>query len=126
MAVMSFIRPEKLNSWSREVFNDMLNFFRLLKTDDETKVLIIRGEGDRAFCTEQTLTSLFPTRGDRDSVEKSFEFQEQLRELIVLVHEAKQIVITAAHGYAVGGFFLTMASDIRLIADDVKFSMPTS
>ena len=51
MAVMSFIRPEKLNSWSREVFNDMLHFFRLLKTDDETKVLIIRGEGDRAFCT---------------------------------------------------------------------------
>lgn len=125
IAVMSFIRPEKLNSWSREVFNDMLHFFRLLKTDDETKVLIIRGEGDRAFCTGADFNSLFPNEGDRDSVEKSFEFQEQLRELIVLVHEAKQIVITAAHGYAVGGgFFLTMASDIRLIADDVKFSCP--
>ena len=125
IAVMSFIRPEKLNSWSREVFNDMLHFFRLLKTDDETKVLIIRGEGDRAFCTGADFNSLFPNEGDRDSVEKSFEFQEQLRELIVLVHEAKQIVITAAHGYAVGGgFFLTMASDIRLIAHDVKFSCP--
>lgn len=45
IAVMSFIRPEKLNSWSREVFDDMLHFFRALKTDDETKVLIIRGEG---------------------------------------------------------------------------------
>lgn len=89
IAVMSFIRPEKLNSWSREVFNDMLHFFRLLKTDDETKVLIIRGEGDRAFCTGADFNSLFPNEGDRDSVEKSFEFQEQLRELIVLVHEAK-------------------------------------
>ena len=89
IAVMSFIRPEKLNSWSREVFNDMLHFFRLLKTDDETKVLIIRGEGDRAFCTGADFNSLFPNEGDRDSVEKSFEFQEQLRELIVLVHEVK-------------------------------------
>ena len=49
MAVMSFIRPEKLNSWSREVFNNMLHFFRLLKTDDETKVLIIRGEGGQSL-----------------------------------------------------------------------------
>ena len=28
IAVMSFIRPEKLNSWSREVFDDMLDFFQ--------------------------------------------------------------------------------------------------
>ena len=83
IAVMSFIRPEKLNSWSREVFNDMLHFFQLLKTDDETKVLIIRGEGDRAFCTGADFNSLFPGEGDRDSVEKSFAFQEELRELIV-------------------------------------------
>ena len=125
IAVMSFIRPEKLNSWSREVFNDMLHFFRLLKADDEPKVLIIRGEGERAFCTGADFTSLFPSEGDRDSVEKSYAFQEELRELIVLVHEVKQIVITAAHGYAVGGgFFLTMASDIRLIAYDVRFSCP--
>lgn len=123
IAVMSFIRPEKLNSWSREVFDDMLHFFRALKTDDETKVLIIRGEGERAFCTGADFMSLFPGEGDRDSVHKSYDFQEELRELVVLVHEAKQVVITAAHGYAVGGgFFLTMVSDIRLIADDVKFS----
>ena len=82
-------------------------------------------KGTEPSAREQTLTVCSPGEGDRDSVEKSFAFQEELRELIVSVHEAKQIIITAAHGYAVGGgFFLTMASDIRLIADDVKFSCP--
>jgi len=125
IAVMSFIRPEKLNSWSREVFAEMLDFFRCLKTDDDTKVVIIRGEGERAFCTGADFVSLFPGEGDRYSIQKSYAFQEKVRELVVLVHEARQVVISAVHGYAVGGgFFLTMASDIRIIADNVKFSCP--
>lgn len=125
IAVMSFIRPEKLNSWSREAFNDTLDFFRRLKADDDIKVVIIRGEGDRAFCTGADFVSLFPGEGDRDSAKKSYAFQEDVRELVVLVHEARQVIISAIHGYAVGGgFFLTMASDIRIIADDVKFSCP--
>lgn len=125
IAVMSFIRPEKLNSWSREVFDDMLDFFRRLKSDPDIKVVIIRGEGPGAFCTGADFRGLFPGEGDRDSVEKSFCFQEELRELVLLVHDAHQIIISACHGYAVGGgFFLAMASDIRIIADDVKFSAP--
>ena len=123
--VMSFCRPAKLNSWSREVFTDLLDFFRGLKTDEETKVVIVRGDGDRAFCTGADFQSLFPGEGDRDSIRKSFSFQEELREMTVLVHSLPQIIISACHGYAVGGgFFLAMASDIRIISEDVRFSAP--
>ena len=125
IAVMSFARPEKLNAWSREVFVDLLHFFRSLKEDDDLKVVILRGDGERAFCTGADFASLFPGEGDRDKISLSFGFQEELRELVGLVHNARQIIISAVHGYAVGGgFFLTMASDIRIIADDVKFSCP--
>lgn len=125
IAVMSFIRPEKLNAWSREVLNDLLDFFAGLHTDSQTKVVILRGEGERAFCTGADFESLFPKPGDRDSASISYRLQEQLRELVVLVRHAPQIIISACHGYAVGGgFFLAMASDIRVIADDVKFSAP--
>ena len=115
IAVMSFARPEKLNSWSRGAFEDLLDFFRRLKTDDDLKVVVLRGDGDRAFCTGADFVSLFPGEGERESPSKSYAFQEEVREL----------VISAVHGYAVGGgFFLTMASDIRIISDDVKFSCP--
>lgn len=125
IAVMSFCRPEKLNSWSREVFNDLLDFFRRLPKDTTVKAVILRGDGDRAFCTGADFGSLFPRDGDRDSIEKSYGFQEELRELVVLVHSVPQIVIAACHGYAVGGgFFLAMASDIRIVSEDVKFSAP--
>lgn len=125
IAVMSFVRPEKLNAWSRPVLNDMLDFFASLHKDNETKVVVLRGEGERAFCTGADFESLFPNPGDRDSASISYSLQEELRELVTLVHHAPQIIISACHGYAVGGgFFLAMASDIRIIADDVKFSAP--
>lgn len=125
IAVMSFIRPEKLNAWSREVLNDMLGFFSELHLDTETKVVVLRGEGERAFSSGADFDSLFPNPGDRDSASVSYRLQEELRELVALVHHAPQIIISACHGYAVGGgFFLAMASDIRIIADDVKFSAP--
>ena len=125
IAVMSFARPEKLNSWSRGAFEDLLDFFRRLKTDDDLKVVVLRGDGDRAFCTGADFVSLFPGEGERESPSKSYAFQEEVRALVVLGPEARQVVISAVHGYAVGGgFFLTMASDIRIISDDVKFSCP--
>lgn len=125
IAVMSFTRPEKLNAWSREVLDDMLHFFHSIPMDDDLKVVILRGEGERAFSTGADFASLFPGEGDRDRVSLSFVLQEQLRELVSLIHKARQIIISAVHGYAVGGgFFLAMASDIRIIADDVKFSCP--
>ena len=125
IAVMSFCRPAKLNSWSREVLTELLDFCRRLRSETDIKVVILRGDGDRAFCTGADFQSLFPGEGDRDSIAKSYALQEDLRELVVLVHTLPQIVISACHGYAVGGgFFLAMASDIRIISEDVRFSAP--
>lgn len=125
IAVMRFIRPEKLNSWDRGVLNDMLDFFSALYGDDDVKVVVLRGEGDRAFSSGADFEGLFDSPEDRDSPSVSFALQEDLRRLVTLVHHAPQIVISACHGYAVGGgFFLAMASDIRVIADNVKFSAP--
>ena len=69
IAVMSFARPEKLNSWSRGAFEDLLDFFRRLKTDDDLKVVVLRGDGDRAFCTGADFVSLFPGEGERESLQ---------------------------------------------------------
>ena len=125
VAVMSFNRPEKLNSWSRPVLDELLGFLCSLQGEPGLKAVILRGEGDRAFSSGADFTGLFENEGDRDNVELSYRVQEDLREVIRLVREAPQAVICECHGYAIGGgFFLAMASDIRLITRDVKFSAP--
>lgn len=125
VVVMSFNRPDKLNAWSRPVLDELLEFLRSLKSEPGLKAVILRGEGDRAFSTGADFRGLFENEADRDNVELSYEVQEELREVIMLVRDAPQVVICECFGYVVGGgFFLAMASDIRLISDDVKFSAP--
>ena len=125
VAVMSFNRPAKLNSWSRELLDELLDFLRSLQGEKNLRAVILRGEGEKAFSTGADFRGMFASESDRDNVELSYQVQEDLREIIRLVREAAQVFICECHGYAVGGgFFLAMASDIRLITEDVKFSAP--
>ena len=105
VAVMSFNRPEKLNSWSRPVLDELLGFLCSLQGEPGLKAVILRGEGDRAFSSGADFTGLFENEGDRDNVELSYRVQEDLREVIRLIREAPQAVICECHGYAIGGGF---------------------
>ena len=48
-AVMSFNRPAKLNSWSRELLDELLDFLRSLQGEKNLRAVILRGEGEKGF-----------------------------------------------------------------------------
>jgi Enoyl-CoA hydratase/carnithine racemase len=124
IAVLSFIRPEKLNSWTNAVIDDMLDFFKKLKQDTDTTILIMRADGTKAYCAGADFQEIFPGE-TRDSASVSYAFQAKCCELILDIYTCPQIVIMQAFGYTIGGgFFTAMASDIRIIADNVKFQAP--
>jgi len=124
IAVMSFIRPEKMNSWTRGVIDDMLDFFTKLKSDTETTVVIMRGDGTKAICAGMDFADVYPPSLS-DDIAYSYSMQGKLCAVIQGIYECPQIVISQSFGHAIGGgFFIAMASDIRIIADNVKFSVP--
>src|ERR687890_588251 len=51
-------RPEKRNAMSPQLHRDMYDALTDLETDDETRVLVITGNGD-AFCAGQDLKEYF-------------------------------------------------------------------
>jgi enoyl-CoA hydratase/carnithine racemase len=124
IAVMSFIRPEKLNSWTNEVIDELSDFFAKLRYDRETSVVILRGEGEKGFSAGMDVQAVFTPDVMMNTV-KLYDLQVKLGEIFIAMRKCPQVIITLAHGAAVGGgFFLAMASDIRIIADNVKFSFP--
>lgn len=124
IAVMSWIRPDKLNSWTMGVIDDMLDFFTALKKDDQTSVVIIRGEGQKAVCAGMDFADVYPAEKKGDAV-YSYAVQEKLCAVIKGIHECPQVVISLSFGHAIGGgFFVALASDLRIVADNVKFSVP--
>jgi enoyl-CoA hydratase/carnithine racemase len=124
IAVMSFIRPEKLNSWTNEVINEMSNFFEKLRYDREISVVILRGDGEKGFSAGMDAKAVFTPDVSTDTV-KLYDLQVKLGEILINMRKCPQIIITQAFGSTVGGgMFLAMASDMRIIADNVKFSIP--
>ena len=124
IAVLSFNRPEKLNSWTLDVLDDMCDFFLKLKNDSETSVLVMRGDGTKAYCAGVDFKNVFPNNL-RANKAYTYTVVEKLCSIVKGIVNCPQVVINLAFGYSIGGgFIVAMASDIRIISDNVKFQLP--
>ena len=120
IATVVLNRPEAMNSLDPETRVELLACWDRIRTDDDIRVVILTGAGERAFCTGSDLKKTMPPkesyaaiafgRGDRD-------FASQLA--------TDKPVICAINGYALGGGLeIALACDIRIAADHAKFGLP--
>src|SRR5438445_11589100 len=45
-------RPDKLNAMNMDVANELIKVFKEIETDNSVKVVILTGEGDKAFSAD--------------------------------------------------------------------------
>lgn len=116
-------RPEKRNALSPLVFNELIDLLGQLRDEDEVRCVIIRGSGEKAFSSGFDLSDL--------PVDASPEVDEAAKGDTPLDNGMKAIidfpypVIAMINGLAYGaGCELAVTCDIRIAADDVRFSMP--
>lgn len=123
VATLTINRPEKKNSLSPELVDLLLQTLQELSSDDTIRTVVIRGEGDHAFCAGYDIGSL-PTRRIDDP-------QEKLRKLDTVESLFKAIVdypfpvIAMINGVAFGaGCELAVCCDIRIGAEMTRIGMP--
>jgi enoyl-CoA hydratase len=123
VATLTLNRPEKKNSLSPELVDLLLQTLQELSSDDTIRTVVIRGEGDHAFCAGYDIGSL-PTRQIDDP-------QEKLRKLDLVESLFKAIVdypfpvIAMINGVALGaGCELAVCCDIRIGAEKIRIGMP--
>ena len=123
MATLTLNRPGKRNSLSPDLLIKIYLTLSDMSKDDQVRVVIIRGVGDRAFSSGYDIASI-PT-------EISPEVQEQLKDKnplelgISSVIDYPYPVIAMLNGYAFGaGCELALSCDIRIGADDIRMGMP--
>jgi enoyl-CoA hydratase/carnithine racemase len=115
-------RPEKLNAFTGEMLQEMLDAFDRADADDAVRVIIVTGEG-RAFCAGADLSSGGNTfnadgRGDRPGG----LHPDGGGILTLRIFDLKKPIIAAINGPAVGvGVTMTLPMDIRIAADVAKF-----
>ena len=58
ICTLTLNRPHKRNSLSPELVKLLLNTFEQLASDDSIRVVVLRGAGDKAFCSGYDIRSL--------------------------------------------------------------------
>jgi enoyl-CoA hydratase len=111
-------RPHVLNAISRRALEELEHAVETVASEEQTKVLIITGAGERAFCTGADLKDLRNIGGDPVAFAN---FIKRFNRFLNRLQEIDQVVIAMIRGYCLaGGNELAMACDITVASDDAQ------
>jgi len=114
-------RPEARNALNQTVIRELGDALARLEGDAETRVLIVRGAGERAFCAGADLKGMFRAGSIIDAREE----YAGLARILEAIPRLRMPVIAQVHGYALaGGCGLAAACDLVIAAEDAKFGLP--
>lgn len=120
VAIATIDRPKALNALNSEVLKDLNTLVDEVNADEEIRVLILTGSGEKAFVAGADIgemSSLSKTEGEAFGKKGNDAFRK-LETLPIPT-------IAAVNGYALGGGCeLAMACDIRICADTAVFGQP--
>jgi len=114
-------RPAKLNPLSTTTLNELVSAARYLDTLTEVKVVVVAGNG-RAFSAGADLASFTAAES---SAAVARDAADTGRRMAEAVEAMRAVTIAKIHGHCVGGgVVLACACDLRIAADDTRFSIP--
>jgi enoyl-CoA hydratase len=113
-------RPERMNALSQQLLNEMSDALDVLATHDDTRVIVIRGEG-------RTFSSGYDLNREEIYEQDIMADYEKLRLNIMRyfkIWEHPKPVIAAVHGYCLAGATqLAVFCDITVVAEDAEVGL---
>ena len=114
-------RPSKLNALNRATIQELHNAFENLESNSDVRVIIITGEGEKAFVAGADISE-FASFTIQEGAQLAAQGQELLFDF---VENLKKPVIAAVNGFALGGGLeLAMACHFRIASDNAKIGLP--
>jgi Enoyl-CoA hydratase/carnithine racemase len=109
-----------MNALNLEVLGEMENAVENFIGNEEIRVLIITGAGDKAFAAGADIEAQYPL-----NPEEGRRWGLYGQEVLRLIENADKPIIAAVNGYALGGGCeLAMACDIRLASEKAQLGLP--
>ena len=122
IGTLSLNRPRKYNSVNHQMLEELESFWKERLYDLDTHVIILIGKGERGFCAGLDMKETMKTAPDMN-VDQFYRFQARLARLTLAMRRVPQPIICAVHGAGAGlGFSFALASDVRVITQDARFS----
>ncbi len=120
VAEIALNRPHVLNAHDVQMRDDLHAALEAVRDDPGVNSLLLRGEGERAFCTGADLTE-FGTAPSR-VIARRVRWERDLWGLFLAVDRP---IVAALHGFVIGsGVEMALLCDLRIASEDAVFGMP--
>ncbi|MBI1941629.1 MAG: enoyl-CoA hydratase/isomerase family protein [Acidobacteria bacterium] len=113
-------RPDKLNALNHRVMEELDACFQAVREDEEVRVVIVTGAGEKAFVAGADIKELAeqaPLQGKETS--------RRGQRVLDSIENLGKPVIAAVNGYALGGGCeLALACTLRIASETARFGQP--
>jgi enoyl-CoA hydratase len=121
IAVVTINRPKVLNALDVPTLLELEAAFDRVERNDDVRVIIITGAGERAFVAGGDIADL----NSRNGLAHYREFAEIVHRVFRKIEICDKPTIAAVNGYALGGGTeLVLATDIRILAENARLGLP--
>lgn len=122
IATITFNRPKALNAIHIEMAEELKNALSDFKDDEETKVGILTGSGEKAFCSGGDISMFSEKLTDTTAVYKWLRTGEDIHRS--LMERIEKPIIAAVNGYCfAGGLEMALACDFIIASDNASFGL---
>src|SRR5438477_7625039 len=119
IGVVTFNNPEKRNAMSLDMWEGFGQALTELRDDNEVRVVILVGAGDKAFVSGADISQFEKTR---HNAEASEEYSRRSAAQRALLANYPKPTIACIRGFCLGGGMqVAMLTDIRIAAEDSQF-----
>ena len=123
VVTMTMNRPEAMNAINLEMMAEMTAVVNECEADDETRVLVITGAGDKAFSAGGDVKWM-NAEVKKDTWKREWkDLIDGLNHFTVALRGLPKPTIAAVNGFAAGaGFSIALACDLRVVSPSAKFN----
>lgn len=121
VGTLTLNRPDVRNALNQTMVREIHEALAELEADPDSRAVILRGAGDKAFCAGADLKGV----GERGTTLQARESFSGLARVLEQIARMRTPVIAQVHGYALaGGCGLAAGCDVVVAAEDAVFGLP--
>ena len=121
VAVLTLNRPKKRNALTFPMYEGLADFSRSAGEDDDLKVIILRGAGEKAFAAGTDISQFREFKGAQDGL----AYEKKIDGVLSDIEACPKPIIAAITGACTGGgAAIAGLCDIRLATRDMRYGYP--
>ena len=119
-----FNNPERYNAVSLEMWDAVEIAFTAFSEDDQVRVVVLSGEGGKAFVSGADISKFDKERGSKEATE---HYNARLKVVYDIIENFPKPTIAMVNGHCIGGGLnLAACTDFRIASKKSRFAMPAA